>query len=96
MTITRRAVDGIRFLDPPTGNVFAKDLTDIKDLRRDFKDWEERGARARFKGLGYPGRGALLNPFAASNNSSTESARITPHCERRASVAMSTSARAPV
>ena len=42
------------------------------------------------------GRGALLNASAASNSSSTESARCTPHWASNASVAMSTWARAPV
>ncbi len=46
MQVTRRAVDGIRILDPPHEKVFAADVRNAKDLRKVFDDWKADGLSA--------------------------------------------------
>jgi WD40 repeat protein len=62
MKVTRRAVDAIRFLGPATGTVFAADLPDVKDPRKAFDAWKDKGAIAKTRGFALPGKGLLLEP----------------------------------
>lgn len=62
MTVARRAVDGIRFLDPPPGKAFSADLRGIKDAKKALESWEDQGASAKTRGTGVPGLGLLLEP----------------------------------
>ncbi len=43
LVVTRRAVDGLRFLDPPRGKTFAIDFREVKDVRKAFDAWKADG-----------------------------------------------------
>jgi mono/diheme cytochrome c family protein len=58
--VTRRAVDGLRVLDPPPGKVFRADLRAARDFRRVFDPWKDAGGQAREIGGVRPGLGGLL------------------------------------
>jgi Protein of unknown function (DUF1592)/Protein of unknown function (DUF1588)/Protein of unknown function (DUF1595)/Protein of unknown function (DUF1587)/Protein of unknown function (DUF1585)/Planctomycete cytochrome C len=62
MKVARRAVDGIRFLDPPTGKTLAADLRQARDPRKAFDAWKAHGASAKPRGFSLPGKGLLLEP----------------------------------
>ena len=62
MTVTRRAVEGIHFLDRPNGNVFTADLRDAKDGRAAFDPWKADGAKPNANGKIRPGEGLLVEP----------------------------------
>jgi len=62
MTVTRRAVDAIRLLDPPPGKLLSVDLRDTKDTRKAFDPWKDAGATVKGQGQGLPGMGMLLDP----------------------------------
>lgn len=69
MTITRRAVDAIRFLDPAPGKQLVGELVNIedprkaKDPRNVLNDWQKaNGHRFRINGYGLKGKGVLLSP----------------------------------
>ena len=47
LQVTRRAVDGIRFLDPPNGKGFSADLRESKDARKAIDAWKADGASGR-------------------------------------------------
>lgn len=65
MRVTRRAVDGIRFLEPATGKVFSADLRQVKDARKAFDHWKNDGAQVKGQGIARPAMGMLLQPRAA-------------------------------
>lgn len=68
LAVTRRAVDGVRFLDPPRGKTFAADLLDTKDARKVFDAWKAHGGQAReLRGIARPGLGLLMEPRAAGD-----------------------------
>jgi len=60
MAVTRRAVDGIRFLEPSPATVFEADLRETSDARKALDAWEEQGARAKTRGYAKPGVGLHL------------------------------------
>lgn len=64
MVVTRRAVDAIRFLEPPASEVLQVDLVNVeKEPHRAFKDWAERGiVLEKLPGIARPGLGALVEP----------------------------------
>ncbi len=62
MEIARRAVDGIRFLEPAPGTVLSVDLRGAKDARKALDDWKNSGVRMKARGLNQPGTGLLLEP----------------------------------
>lgn len=62
MEVTRRAVAGIRFLEPPSGQVFEADLRDVKDVRRALDPWKEEGAKPKLRGDAERGLGLLIQP----------------------------------
>lgn len=62
MTVTRRAVDGIRFLEPPTAPPLAADLVKAKDNRDAFDKWKTRNAQGGGDTVGKPGFGMLIRP----------------------------------
>lgn len=65
LQITRRAVEGLRFLDPAKGKVFAVNLREVKDARKAFEEWKNAGATIRSTGgIGRPGLGLLIDPKA--------------------------------
>lgn len=64
MRVTRRAVDGLRFLEPAAGKTFTADLREFKDFRKLFDAWKSDGAQARGQGIARPGLGMLLQPRA--------------------------------
>lgn len=64
LRVTRRAVDGIRFLEPATAKAFSADLRQVKDVRKVFDAWKNDGAQARGPGVARPGLGMLLQPRA--------------------------------
>lgn len=62
MTVTRRAVDAIRFLEPPRDRTLLIDLREVKDTRKAFDAWKEKGATVKGQGPGRPGMGMLIEP----------------------------------
>ena len=61
MEVTRRAVDGIRFLDPAPGRIHKVDLVNVeKDPHRAFDSWKKDGLTlGKLPRLAKPGLGAL-------------------------------------
>lgn len=62
MQISRRAVAGIRFLEPAPGRPLFVDLRPVKDFRKAFEAWKPRVETSKFPGSGLPGAGLLLQP----------------------------------
>jgi len=65
MKLTRRAVDGIRFLDPAPGKPFEADFRGAKDLKKLMDGWKKAQPGHDFRvGGGRPanGQGMLLEP----------------------------------
>jgi hypothetical protein len=62
MEVTRRAVQGIRFLQPAPGKVLSADLRDVKDARKTFEPWKEAGVNVNPRGISVPGKGLLIEP----------------------------------
>jgi len=62
MEIARRAVDGVRFLEPAPGKILSADLRDAKDARKTLDDWKKEGLRMEVRGINQPGAGILLQP----------------------------------
>jgi len=68
LRVSRRAVDGIRFIEPATGKVFATDLRQSKDPRRTLDDWKKEGAlQVKVEGTGRTGLGILMPPKAVGD-----------------------------
>ncbi|MCH2060929.1 MAG: DUF1592 domain-containing protein, partial [Verrucomicrobiales bacterium] len=61
MEVTRRAVDGIRFLEPAPGRIHKVDLVNVeKDPHRAFDSWKKYGLTlGKLPRIGKPGLGAL-------------------------------------
>lgn len=65
LQITRRAVDGLRFLDPAKDTKFTADFREAKDARKTLEAWKNDGATVRStSGPGKVGMGLLLEPKA--------------------------------
>jgi len=64
MRVTRRAVDGIRFLEPPSDKKYSANLREARDARKTLDDWKNQGAQVKGQGLARPGMGMLLQPRA--------------------------------
>jgi hypothetical protein len=63
MRTTRRAVDGLRFLDPPpAGKLFAADFRELKDTKKLGEVWRADGANLKNFGTHRPGLGILVEP----------------------------------
>lgn len=62
MQVTRRAVEGIRFLDPPSGKDLSLDLLHVKDVRKAFSAWKAAGVSEGTKGTPRLGSGLLIDP----------------------------------
>ena len=68
LQVTRRAVDGLRFLDQSRSKTFALDFREVKDLRKAFDAWKADGATGKeLKGITRPGLGLLLEPRAVGD-----------------------------
>jgi hypothetical protein len=68
LVVTRRAVDGLRFLDPPQGKTFALDFREVKDLKKAFDAWKAEGfAGKELKGIARPGLGLLIESRAVGD-----------------------------
>ena len=61
LAITRRAVDGIRFLESDPAVVFAAELKGVKDARKVFDPWKDKGASAKARKQ-VPELGMLIEP----------------------------------
>ena len=71
MEVTRRAVEGIRFLEPARGTNWVSDLRNIKDPRRTLDDWKKTGGYFKARGVNHQD-GLLLEPqWLGSRNGST-------------------------
>ena len=71
MEVTRRAVEGIRFLEPARGTNWVSDLRNIKDPRRTLDDWKKTGGYFKARGVNHED-GLLLEPqWLGSRNGST-------------------------
>lgn len=64
LRISRRAVDGIRFLDPASAKKYSANLRESKDVRKTLDEWKNRDAMVRGQVIGRPGIGLLLEPRA--------------------------------
>ncbi len=84
MQVTRRAVEAIRFLDPPGGQVLSADLLAAKDPKKALDDWKASGAAVKGSGVAQPGLGWLLPPSWVGDRDSF-SIRLPP-TSRRAGV----------
>ena len=64
MEVTRRAVDGIRFLEPPASHILEVDLVNVeKNPHNLFNPWKEAGiSLSKVPRLAKPGVGALVEP----------------------------------
>jgi hypothetical protein len=62
LEIARRAVQGIRFLDAPSGKTLAIDFRKEKDPRKALDAWKIQGVVMGERGNALPGRGLLLEP----------------------------------
>ncbi len=63
MTIARRAVDGVRFLEPARDMVFVGDLANTgKDVRKALEPWKAKGAYVKVRGISEPGVGLMIEP----------------------------------
>ncbi len=67
MRVSRRAVAGIRFLEPARGTVFTANLSESKDPRKVLDDWKKQGANSKAHGIGRAGVGLLLEPRAVGD-----------------------------
>ena len=61
MEVTRRAVEGIRFLEPARGTNWVSELRNIKDPRRTLDNWKKTGGYFKARGVNHP-EGLLMEP----------------------------------
>ena len=64
MEVTRRAVDSIRFMEPPASETLVVDLASVeKEPHRKFDPWKESGIKLeKLPRIAMPGMGALIEP----------------------------------
>jgi hypothetical protein len=68
LVVTRRAVDGLRFLDSPRGKTFAMNFREVKDLKKAFEQWKADGFTGKeLKGILRPGAGLLIESRAVGD-----------------------------
>jgi hypothetical protein len=68
LVVTRRATDGLRFLDPPRGKTFALDFRELKDLKKAFDGWKADGFTGKeLKGTLKTGTGLLVESRAVGD-----------------------------
>ncbi len=68
LVVTRRATDGLRFLDPPRGKPFALNFRDVRDLKKAFDGWKADGFTGKeLKGTLRPGLGLLIESRAVGD-----------------------------
>ena len=65
LIVTRRAVDGLYFLDAPIGQRFAMNFAEVMDVKKAFEAWKADGATGKeLRGVARPGLGLLIDPRA--------------------------------
>lgn len=65
LIVTRRAVDGLHFLEQPKGKTFAMNFAEVKDVKKALDGWKADGATGKeLRGLARPGLGLLIEPRA--------------------------------
>ncbi len=62
LRIARRAVEGIRFLEPARAAPLAADFRAVKDVRKALDPWKAAGVVPSPRGFAKPGAGLLLEP----------------------------------
>lgn len=64
MEVTRRAVESIRFLEPPRSETLRVDLVNVaKDPQKAFTPWVDKGVSLKkFSAIAQPGVGLMLEP----------------------------------
>ncbi len=62
LQVTRRAVDGVRFLSESRSQLIAADVRDAKDVKKVFEPWKNEGVSAGGDVASLPGTGWLLKP----------------------------------
>ncbi|MBM3981922.1 MAG: DUF1592 domain-containing protein [Planctomycetes bacterium] len=68
LIVTRRATDGLRFLDEPKGKTFALNFAEVKDVRKAFDAWKADGVTGKeLRGTPRPGLGLLIEPRAVGD-----------------------------
>ncbi len=73
LEVTRRAVEGIRFLEPAPSEILEADLVNVqKDPSRQFDSWKKAGIQlGKVPRMGKPGLGALIEPKWPKDRSSS-------------------------
>jgi hypothetical protein len=64
MRTTRRAVDGLRFLEPSAGKIIAADFREVKESKKVLETWKTYGVTAKSLGNTKLGMGLLIEPRA--------------------------------
>ena len=84
MEVTRRAVDGIRFLEPSPGKTLKADLMNVeKDPHKLFDTWKDAGViPEKLPRIARPGFGALIEPKWPRDRSSSMFALVAPSGEQ--------------
>lgn len=68
LVVTRRAVDGLRFLEGPRGKTFALDFAGVKDVKKAVAAWKADGFTGKeLKGVTRPGLGLLIEGRAVGD-----------------------------
>ena len=62
MEVVRRAVDGIRFLEPDSAKTYQANLADSKDPRKELDNWKHESAYVKTRGYKLEGKGLLIEP----------------------------------
>jgi len=70
MRTSRRAVDGLRFLEPAAGAIIAADFRDVKDSKKVLDSWKPHGVTAKSLGNTKLGMGLLIEPRAPGDRDS--------------------------
>jgi len=62
LEVARRAVDGVRFLEPAKSKVLQAELKAHKEPKKAFDAWKANGVQTKARGINQPGHGLLMEP----------------------------------
>lgn len=67
LLVTRRAVEGIRFLEATNEKHWSANLRESKDIRKAFDGWKPDGPTVKVQGIPRPNHGLLIEPRAVGD-----------------------------
>lgn len=67
LRVSRRAVDGLRFLEPAPARPIVFNLLESRDVRKTFDEYKADNITVKGNGVGRPGQGVLLEPRAVGD-----------------------------